>query len=81
MKEHIDIFINGKKIKVLNNYRYKEIEGEKAITFKTQIKGQDFVIDPHVDVEIMIDREVISNNAKYEGTVTYPTFEEWIYKI
>ena len=33
----------------------KEIEGEKAITFKTQIKGQDFVIDSHVDVEIMID--------------------------
>ena len=81
MKEHIDMFINGKKIKVLNNYRYKEIEGEKAIVFRTQIKGQEFVLDPHIRVEIVIDGAVVSNNAKFEETVTYPTFEEWIYRI
>ncbi len=80
MKKHIDVFINSKKIKVLR-YCYKEIEGEKAIVFRTQIKGQEFILDPHIGVEIVIDGAVISNNAKFEEALKFTTCEEWIYRI
>ena len=35
MKEHFDVFINSKKLKVLR-YSYKEIEGEKYTILKLE---------------------------------------------
>lgn len=80
MKKHFDILINGKKIKVLN-YCFKDTEGARTIVLKTQIKGQDFVIDPKIPTEIVIDEKVVSVDAGFEYALRTNKIEEWVYKI
>lgn len=78
IKQHYDILINGKKIKIMNH-----MISDGQIRLITKVRGQEFP-GPHqaANIEIHTEQEDIAVNATWMpgGGIT-PTSEEYRYRI
>ncbi|MBE7065143.1 MAG: hypothetical protein E7384_04955 [Ruminococcaceae bacterium] len=79
IKKHFDIYIDGKKFKIMNFFITET--PDKWLRLVTKIRGQQFPRKTVAEIIITTPDDNISLHGCFMHNVSSPACEEWCYEI